>query len=71
MITETLLRDDRLRDAVALSREYDAGRVRLEESDASSYVWYEDGHYEYEGETYAVSDARSRGVMGTVVSRYR
>ncbi|TYT62824.1 hypothetical protein [Natrialba swarupiae] len=55
VITETLLRDDRLRDAVALSREYDAGRVRLEESDASSYVWYEDGHYEYEGETYAVS----------------
>ena len=56
-ITETVLRNDRRRDAIALAREYDADRVRLEEYDSTTPIFgsREDGTYEYEGRTYEIS----------------
>ncbi|ARS90779.1 hypothetical protein [Natrarchaeobaculum aegyptiacum] len=57
MITETVLRNDQLRDVIALAREHDADRVRLEEYDGTYPIFgsREDGHYEYDGETYEIS----------------
>ena len=57
MITETVLRNDRLRDVIALAREHDADRVRLEEYDATTPIFgsREDGAYEYDGETCEIS----------------
>ncbi|AXR82437.1 hypothetical protein [Natrarchaeobaculum sulfurireducens] len=57
MITETVLRNDRLRDVIALARKYDADQVRLEEYDATTPIFgsREDGAYEYDGQTYEIS----------------
>lgn len=57
LITESLLRDDQLRDAIALAREYDADRVRLEEYNGIHPIFgiQSERHYEYDGETYAIS----------------
>ncbi|AXR77584.1 cupredoxin domain-containing protein [Natrarchaeobaculum sulfurireducens] len=57
MITETVLRNDRLRDVIALAREHDADQVRLEEYDATTPIFgsREDGAYEYDGQTYEIS----------------
>ncbi|OAQ54169.1 hypothetical protein HTG_01150 [Natrinema mahii] len=57
LIRETLLRNDQLRDAIALAREYDADRVRLEEYDAWTPIFGIENtrYYHYDGETYAVS----------------
>ncbi|MFC4542411.1 hypothetical protein ACFO5R_10785 [Halosolutus amylolyticus] len=57
LVTETLLRNDQLRDVVALARDHDADRVRLEEFNGTSPIFgsREDGHYEYDGNTYEVS----------------
>lgn len=63
LITETVLRNDQLRDAVALARKYDADRVRLEEYDSTYPIFgsREDGHYEYDGETYEISTRELEG----------
>lgn len=57
MITETVLRNDQLRDVLALAREYNADRVRLEEYSASYPIFgsREDGVYEYDGEAYEIT----------------
>lgn len=57
LITETLLRNDRLRDVVALARERDAERVRLEEYDGTHPIFgnRSDGYYAYDGESYEIS----------------
>ncbi|MFA9426893.1 hypothetical protein [Natronorubrum sp. A-ect3] len=57
LITETVLRNDQLRDVVALACEYDADRVRLEEYDAGYPIFgsHEDGVYEYDGEVYEIT----------------
>ncbi|MXV60720.1 hypothetical protein GS429_01265 [Natronorubrum sp. JWXQ-INN-674] len=57
LLTETVLRNDQLRDVLALAREYDADRVRLEEHDASYPIFgsREDGRYEYDGVTYEIT----------------
>jgi hypothetical protein len=65
IITEQLWRDPPAWDVIALSREFDAKRVRLEEnnakSDTNAFRQLErsangiDGTYEYEGEYYTIS----------------
>ncbi|THE65929.1 hypothetical protein D8Y22_05255 [Salinadaptatus halalkaliphilus] len=62
-ITETLMRNDQLRDVVALAREYDADRVRLKEYDGTHPIFgsRDDGYYEYDGETYEISTRELEG----------
>ncbi|WP_435551432.1 hypothetical protein [Natrinema sp. CGMCC1.2065] len=57
LIRETLLRNDQLRDAIVLAREYDADRVRLEEYNAVTPIFGVDDtrYYHYDGEAYAIS----------------
>lgn len=57
VIMEQVVRDNQLRDAIALSREYDAERVRLEEYSRSVPPFGVDGarSYEFKGERYRVT----------------
>lgn len=57
LITEQVLRRDRLRDVIALSRDRDAEAVRLEEYDSTHPIFgsRSDGVYEYDGTYYEVS----------------
>ena len=56
VITEQLVRQDRLRDAVALVRSHDVSAVRIEEYDGTGPVFGRDGDevYEYQGAFYRV-----------------
>lgn len=57
LITEQVLRRDRLRDAIALADAHDADRVRIEEYDSTTPIFgsRSDGAYAYEGEQYEVT----------------
>ncbi|AEM57530.1 hypothetical protein HISP_09855 [Haloarcula hispanica N601] len=57
IIIEQVVRDDQLRDAIALSREYDAARVRIEEFTSSIPPFGLDDSriYEFQGERYQVT----------------
>jgi hypothetical protein len=57
VIAEQVVRDDQLRDTIALSREYDATRVRLEEysSAVPPFRLDEARTYEFQGERYRVT----------------
>lgn len=56
VIAEQVIRDDQLRDAIALARERDAARVRLEGYDGTTPIFGRgsDGLYEYRGTYYRV-----------------
>lgn len=57
VITEQVVRDNQLRDAIALSKEYDATRIRLEEFSNSipPFGIDETRTYEYRGDYYRVT----------------
>ncbi|NGM68104.1 hypothetical protein G6M89_03595 [Natronolimnobius sp. AArcel1] len=63
LITEQVVRNDQLRDAIALASEHDVERVRLEEHTGTSPLFGSDseGSYEYQGTYYTV---RTRELEG-------
>ncbi|MFC6718105.1 hypothetical protein ACFQGT_10745 [Natrialbaceae archaeon GCM10025810] len=57
LITETVLRNDHRRDALAVALEHDADRVRLEEYDGSKPIFGagQEGTFTYDGRTFDVT----------------
>ncbi len=63
VITEQVLRQPRLRDAIALASEYESSTVRLEEYDGTTPIFGHDsdGVYEYQGVYYRVRTEELEG----------